>query len=147
MASISIVKIKVRRGTDAERKLVRFDLGELVFTTDALSKRLFVGDGSVYGGKPVASKYYQGSTSSLTDLQYAQIGDIILNTDDSRLYALTGSSGGFPDFSNPSAYQLIIIPGSIYIQDLNLTTVPSGSGSVSSGQLYLNGANQLVIKP
>ena len=40
--------IRVRRGTDAQRVLVTFALGEMVFTTD--THRLYVGDGSTAGG-------------------------------------------------------------------------------------------------
>ena len=49
MANITIVKLKVRRGSDTQRKEIVLDQGEIGYTLD--SKRLFVGDGSTYGGK------------------------------------------------------------------------------------------------
>ena len=49
MANITIVKLKVRRGSDAQRRDIVLDQGEVGYTLD--SKRLFVGDGSTYGGK------------------------------------------------------------------------------------------------
>lgn len=41
--------LQLRRGTDAERKLVTFAVGELIYTTD--TKKVFVGDGTTLGGK------------------------------------------------------------------------------------------------
>ena len=40
--------LKLRKGTDAERLLVTFSEGELIYTTD--TKQIFVGDGSTTGG-------------------------------------------------------------------------------------------------
>ncbi len=48
-------KIQVRRGTDAQRSVVVFDLGEPVFTTD--TKQLYIGDGSTTGGIPVFNNH------------------------------------------------------------------------------------------
>ena len=52
MASDSITKILVRRGTDGQRKFtnttgIKFDLGEPAFTVD--TKRLYIGDGTSTG--------------------------------------------------------------------------------------------------
>jgi hypothetical protein len=41
--------LQLRRGTDAERQLVTFAIGELIYTSD--TKKLFVGDGTTLGGK------------------------------------------------------------------------------------------------
>lgn len=41
--------LQLRRGTDAERKLVAFAAGELIYTTD--TNKVFVGDGTTLGGK------------------------------------------------------------------------------------------------
>jgi len=49
MANISIVKLKVRRGSDAQRKTIVLDQGEIGYTLD--TRRLFVGDGSTFGGQ------------------------------------------------------------------------------------------------
>ena len=45
--------LRLRRGTDAERQLITFAEGELVYTTD--TKKLYVGDGETLGGILVAS--------------------------------------------------------------------------------------------
>jgi len=108
VASVSIVKIKIRRGTDSDRKQVIFDQGEPVFVTDPNSYRLFLGDGITYGGNPAAMKLYIANISSPSGLTTTQVGDIVYNTADTRLYALTGLNGsGFPDYTNPAAYSFI----------------------------------------
>ena len=84
MATLNIVKIKVRRGTDLQRKSVIFDNGELAYVTDADSRRLFIGDGITYGGLPGGMKFYSGSvTTSPNAFARAQIGDFVY---DSSLY-------------------------------------------------------------
>lgn len=111
MASVSIVKIKIRRGTDNERKQVILDIGELGYTTDTDSRRLFIGDGSTYGGNPAGTKLYVGdfTPANALPLRTAQVGDILFNPVDTKLYCLTGvdSTTFFPDYDEPSAYGFI----------------------------------------
>jgi hypothetical protein len=45
------MSLQIRRGTEAQRSLVIFDSGEVVFTTD--TQKLYVGDGITTGGKNV----------------------------------------------------------------------------------------------
>jgi hypothetical protein len=90
MADVSVVKLKVRRGTDVQRKLITLDQGELGYTID--SQRLFVGDGATAGGISAGVKFISDSISSPVGLlPTAQIGDIVLNNDTSLYYVLTGS--------------------------------------------------------
>jgi len=70
-----IAKIKIRRGTDAQRKTVVFEEGELVFTTD--QKRVFIGDGSTYGGK-MGSRLNHIVTTPIIPTD-AQRGDIVFD--------------------------------------------------------------------
>lgn len=109
MATVSITKIKIRRGTDADRKLIILDSGEIGYTTDVSSRRLFVGDGSTAGGNPAGIKFYTGSIDDPNPaLTTAQVGDLIFNTTDSKMYTLTGYTlSNFPDYENPNAYQFI----------------------------------------
>lgn len=44
--------LKIRRGTETQRASIRFEMGELVWTTDTY--RLYVGDGSELGGHNIA---------------------------------------------------------------------------------------------
>jgi hypothetical protein len=110
MATISVVKLKIRRGTESQRKEVVFDNGELGYVLDPNSRRLFVGDGVTFGGISVGAKWYAGSITETNapSFQYAQIGDIITNTDDTKLYVLSGSDAdGFAGYKDPINYQYI----------------------------------------
>lgn len=76
MANIIISKLKVRRGTNTQRKAVVLDQGELGYTID--TKRLFIGNGATYGGEVIGSKIHPpiSNTSSLTGV-IAEIGDLV----------------------------------------------------------------------
>jgi hypothetical protein len=76
MANIIISKIKVRRGTNDQRKKIILDQGELGYTID--TNRLFVGNGTKVGGNAIGSKIHPPieSISSLTNV-VAEIGDIV----------------------------------------------------------------------
>lgn len=88
MADIKIVKLKVRRGTDAQRRSVVLDQGELGYTVD--TKRIFVGNGVLSGGINVASKNHTPLTNyfSLSNTN-AQTGDIAIANN--LVYQLTGT--------------------------------------------------------
>jgi hypothetical protein len=108
MATVSVAKIKIRRGSDFDRRQIILDNGELGYVTDSVSRRLFVGDGSTRGGNPAGVKFYTGRTSTGFQLETAQVGDIVFNTVDSKLYCLTGVNlDNFPDYNNSNAYQFI----------------------------------------
>ena len=89
MPDITIVKFKVRRGTNSEREKVVLDQGELGYTLD--TKRLFVGEG-LSGGNVVGSKNFGAFNleSGLGGTVGAQIGDF--GYANSKLYTLTAES-------------------------------------------------------
>ena len=102
MANITIVKLKVRRGSDEQRKQITLDQGEVGYTLD--TRRLFVGDGSTLGGR-VIGNISVGPFSSITNLSPAnspglQVGDI--GYANSKLYRLT--SFGYDDALSGYAY-------------------------------------------
>lgn len=67
--------LQIRRGTDAQRQAIRFNAGELVYTTDY--KDLFVGDGTTNGGVRVAPiKSLNGLDGAAAD------GALTITTDD-----------------------------------------------------------------
>ena len=111
MATVSVAKIKIRRGSDFDRRQIILDTGELGYVTDSVSRRLFVGDGSTRGGNPAGTKFYTGlifGAQAGFQLETAQVGDIVFNTVDSKLYCLTGVNlDNFPDYNNSNAYQFI----------------------------------------
>ena len=84
----TLLKLLVRRGTDADRQLITLDQGELGFTTD--SKRLFVGDGSTRGGT-VAGNKFLGSSANHETITEGVDGDLAFNTVTNTLYAKNGS--------------------------------------------------------
>ena len=133
MATISVVKLKVRRGTDAQRRTVTFDNGEIAYVTDADARRLFIGDGVTLGGVSTTMKFFYGSLNSAvagaaTPFSKAQVGDLIFNTDDTQLYILSGNDvNGFPDFTHRSAYQHISV-------------------SIDQSTLTYNGGGQLQVR-
>lgn len=108
MATVSVIKLKIRRGTDSDRRKITLDIGEIGYVTDPVSRRLFVGDGSTKGGNPAGIKFYTGNFLSPEELSTAQVGDIIYNTGDNKLYSLTGVNiDNFPNYNSPAAYQFI----------------------------------------
>lgn len=168
MATISVVKIKVRRGTNSDRQLIVLDSGELGYVTDTESRRLFVGDGSTRGGNPAGIKFYAANVANTLTVATAQVGDIIYNTNDNRLYTLSGyDSSGFPNYANfPGSYQNIgakadnssleySAGGFLKIKDLGITsshlntsvfdTTNGGIARASStGNFYVNYDNVTI---
>lgn len=143
MPDITIVKIKVRRGSDDQRKKLVLDQGELGYTID--TKRVFVGDGSLSGGRVVGNKNFGvfNLESGLGNVAGAQIGDIgYANT---KLYTLTASEydssltgwsyiGPVPDDENiefTAANTLTIKTSSLDADDIKEAAF--GSGLVKDG--------------
>jgi len=163
MADIEIVKMKVRRGTDAQRQQVVLDQGEPGFTTDY--KRLFIGDGSTTGGIVVGSKNFT-PVSNKTTLN-AQTGDIVY--ENNLVYQLTGTNS-----SQLSAWKQIsaevddstleyaastnilkIKDGGVGVNQLGSIVYSQGglalnetsglSANVDRTTIVINGANQLAV--
>lgn len=76
MPDIEISKIKARRGTDEQRKLIAFDQGEFAYTLD--TKRLYVGDGVTFGGNVAGNKIHDSILNyySLSTI-VSEVGDIV----------------------------------------------------------------------
>jgi hypothetical protein len=144
MPNIIISKIKARRGTDAQRKHMIFDEGELAYTTD--TKRLYVGNGTLSGGVVVGNNYHLPITSyyNLSTVN-AGIGDII--NVNNLFYQLTASDysnitswGNVGTKLNPLTFsydatnQVTLIPASLSASYLHPSTI-GGALSVISGVL------------
>jgi hypothetical protein len=150
MATVSVIKLKVRRGTDAERRLITLDQGEIGYVTDTNSQRLFVGDGVTKGGNPAALRFYFGNLSIPASLATAQVGDLIYNTSTSSLNVLSGrDANNFPDYSNPLAYKFVgtqtdnasvkyNASGQLYVDasGINGSLLPTSNPGVASGRLW-----------
>lgn len=100
MPDISIIKLKVRRGTDAQRRTVVLEQGELGYAVD--TDRLYVGNGVLLGGVPVGSRLTKPLTTvnSLTSLNGASQYDIVCAN--SLLYQLID-----PDYTKLNSWQFI----------------------------------------
>ena len=89
MPDIKIIKLKIRRGTNAQRQSVVLEQGELGYTTD--TRRVFIGDGGTLGGSSIGCTAHAPTITSNARLNLVNAvkGDII--SDNSLLYQLTGS--------------------------------------------------------
>lgn len=131
----TVLKILVRRGTEAERQKVRLDEGELGYTID--SKRLFLGDG-LGGGGNVAGNLYQGAYPNVDTIinsvpqGYYQYGDLFYDTNESTLYALGETAGS--KFDVGPRYEDLV---------LEKTTSPTGRVRISESVFgkYTEGVN------
>jgi len=96
MPDIKIIQLKIRRGTDAQRKLVTLAEGEMGYCID--TKRTFIGDGFTLGGSPLTNKIQLNSTSPISTP--SEIGDITIYQ--SRLLQLTAT-----DYTNSNNWSYI----------------------------------------
>lgn len=152
MANVSVVKLKVRRGTDADRKLIILDQGELGFATD--TRKLFVGDGLTAGGISITTSFYTGDLNSPTAFTAAQRNDLIYNTNilTSGLYALTGSDNTVassyqyigPSFDNTTIRRNLSGNWSVTLASLS-GTLPLSATSTPKGQLCYTVGGQVYI--
>jgi hypothetical protein len=94
--NIEIAKIKIRRGTDAQRKSTVLDQGEIAFTLD--TKRLYVGNGVLSGGTSASNKIFTPITNvnSLTAIP-SEVGDF--GVANNVFYQLTAS-----DYTNINSW-------------------------------------------
>ena len=90
MPDITIIKLKIRRGSNAQRTQVVLEQGELGYVTD--TKRVFVGDGATYGGNVVGNIAHTPLlvTDSRLGLATAMVGDIV--NEKGLLYQLTNTA-------------------------------------------------------
>jgi hypothetical protein len=100
MPNIRIVKLKVRRGSDAQRRLIVLEQGELGYTTD--TRRLFVGNGSLSGGEVVGTKVHNILSTSDTRNLVSEAYQNDLVYENNFLYQLTGT-----DYSKLSAWGFV----------------------------------------
>ena len=142
MPDIEIVKLKIRRGTEAQRTSVILEQGELGYTTD--NKRIWVGDGFTSGGNITGNIVHPPlSISSRTALVTATTGDLVY--ENNFLYQLSGtdysvlSSWGFigsvPDTNTidyNASNKLHVIDNAISARNLHPDSV------YSSGAIGLN---------
>ena len=79
-----IGKVKLRRGTDLQRKSMIFEEGEIIYATD--TKRAFVGDGITKGGIPISNRNYVVNQYGIPE--NGMYGDIIHVEPTKRTYII-----------------------------------------------------------
>ena len=96
MPDVTIIKLKIRRGTDAQRANVVLEQGELGYTTD--TRRVFVGDGISMGGIPVSNIFHApiDNPNNLIYERNAVLNDIVYAG--RSIYQLT--QGGYSSLEN-----------------------------------------------
>lgn len=87
----TLLKLLIRRGTNADRLNVILNTGELGYTTD--TKKLFIGDGSTAGGVLVTGTKFLGATGDLTSLSPGDVNDLGFNTTTNTLYYIAQNDG------------------------------------------------------
>ena len=122
----TLLKLLVRRGTDADRKNVTLSEGELGYTVD--TKKLYIGDGQTIGGVPAGGVSFLGTYP----LPYNQLattftGDLIFAGGNNTLYTYVG-----PDWREESSWKAI---GGIYTEGDNTITIDSFTNQVKVGSL------------
>jgi hypothetical protein len=151
MASISIVKIKIRRGTDSERRRIVLDNGELGYVTDPGGRRLFIGDGVRMGGYPTSvSFFYNADLTAPLTYQYALVGDILYDNSSSKLYTITNIN----DSTSPAIYTFKFIGAAtdeasiqynlagnltVNLSGVNGNTLPTSNPGVGTKKLWNDG--------
>ena len=100
MPDIKIIKLKVRRGTDAQRKTVTLEQGELGYTID--TQRVFVGDGVTLGGKAISNVTHTplNAAGARVGITNAVTGDLVY--ENNLLYQLSGT-----DYSKLSSWGFV----------------------------------------
>lgn len=92
----SLLRLLVRRGTNADRLGAVLNQGELGYTID--TKRLYVGDGSTPGGILVGN-VFAGSNNNVTDLPNVSPGDLAYDSDNKALYRfISGASSNIANW-------------------------------------------------
>lgn len=138
MPDITIVKLKIRRGTDSQRKSVVLEQGELGFAID--TQRLYIGNGVALGGVRVSNINHLPLPVPNTRINQtdAAVGDFVY--DNSVLWQLTAS-----DYSVLSSWASVNTKGDdVFITTTagNLLTIKSNSitpSQLSNNLVYSQG--------
>jgi len=136
MPDITIVKLKIRRGTDAQRKTVVLEQGELGYATD--TQRVFIGNGVLLGGNPIGSVIHPPLpvANTRTNQANATIGDIVY--DNSVLWQLTGTS-----FSNANSWTALNTKG----DEVTITTNASNRLTIKDNSISPSKLAGSIVSP
>jgi hypothetical protein len=130
----TLLKLKVRSGTDLDRKGVVLDVGELGYTTD--HNRLYVGDATTGGGRLVGN-LYNGARSGVTNSGFAipHLGDYAYDTSNRTLYIYRGGPT-----AEISSWQQVSYP--VTASD---STITISSGQIKVNKIFANNLDSGVV--
>lgn len=163
------MSLQIRRGTDAQRQTVVFDLGEIVYATD--TQKLYVGDGTTAGGINILATTagngltwnsttqtlnFGGSLTGLTTDNLSQ-GTVNLyysstkaRADAAAMFTTTGSptvTGSVTATTAPHTVTVSSNSGLVAYEPFIITG--SGGGGLSAGTYYIvnpaAGTNQITL--
>lgn len=137
----TLLKLLIRRGSDAERQNIILSEGELGYTTD--TKRLFVGDSQTTGGV-VAGNIFKGLSGDVTLITDAVYGDLAYDNDDFTLYVYTGASTWTPigRLFNAGNDTIDITGNSITVGTISASNL---SNDVAGNSIVLDGSNRISL--
>lgn len=130
----TLLKLLIRRGSDADRQNVILSQGELGYTTD--TNRLYIGDGINYGGTIVGNKF-AGSRTDVTTITNVVSGDYAFDTDSNQLYIYNG--GGSGDLNNWSSV------GGIYTSGNGTINITPATNRITVGTLSANNFDEDAV--
>lgn len=127
----TLLKLIVRQGNDADRKLILLDSGELGYTTD--NERLFIGDGSTMGGRVVGNKYLGEGNPISVSFSSAQAGDLVYDTVSQTLYKFNG--GISTNINDWKAVGVVYRTGNSVEIDATTNTIKLSTGGISTNRI------------
>ena len=156
------MSLRIRRGTNAQRTSITFDLGEIVYTTD--TQKLYIGDGVTAGGKNLLeTSAGNGFTFNPTTQQIDfAIGNLNLNTaqvsESSNLYFTTEraqdavgaalvAGNAFNTgvtFTYDDANNRITAVSTGGLTNISADTNPSLGGNLSTGAFNISGNGSIT---
>ena len=135
----TLMKLLIRRGTNADRQQVTLQQGELGFTTD--TKKLYIGDGATQGGVLVTGTKFLGVTGDLTSLSPGDIKDLGFDSTTNKLmYIVTNDGSSKTDWAQI---------GGVYSNSDGTITITANNdvvlGDAAGAGLEKDTANRLEI--
>lgn len=162
MADI-VTKIQFRQGSDVQRRTanttgILFSTGEPGFCVD--TKRVFIGDGSTYGGVPVgiqnlgsvntlfgaSTNGYSAEAISKFSEKGAAVGDIIYDRETRGVYALTAVSSFPPQLTDIVKYDASPLIDSTQLQYNTSRQLQIKPGGVGANQISINAVDNLTLQ-
>ena len=146
MPDTEIVKLRVRRGDDAQRRKVVLEQGELGYTTD--TRRLWVGDGILSGGVVTGNVWRGFVNGDPGNIQDSVDGDLVYSTSNKILYAWNATEWSPITFTSEDSSNSVINSYTIntgpYIAGINSEVIIYCDCTNTNITIYLPSASSNV---